>query len=53
MARNKVQWGVYLEKDQIEDLKKINQETQIPVAVLIRKAIDDYLNKVDKKGVWS
>lgn len=52
MSRQKIAYTMYLEKDQVEDLKKINQTTEIPVAALIRRAVDEFLNRVEKEGLW-
>lgn len=44
MARKKISTTVYLEPSQVRDLKALSDLTRVPQAVLIRDALQDYLN---------
>lgn len=41
---------VYLRPDQIDALRSINAQTQVPVAVMVRNAIDDHIQRVGKEA---
>jgi predicted DNA-binding protein len=45
MSRKKLSTTVYLTPEQDEQLKKLNQRTNVPVAVYIREGIDLVLAK--------
>ena len=45
MPRRKVNTTIYLRRDQLDALKKISEVSNIPMAVLIRDGIDDFLLK--------
>lgn len=44
MARKKVSTTVYLEPEQVRDLKALSDSTREPQASMIRQAIQDYLD---------
>ena len=43
MPRRKVNTTIYLRRDQLDALKKISEVSSIPMAVLVRDGIDDFL----------
>lgn len=44
----KIKLLAYLEPDQVNDLKNIKDKTKVPVAELIRIAVDKLLNEADR-----
>ena len=42
--------GFYLSEIQIKGLKKLTKKTSISVSEHIRRAIDEYLERFEKKG---
>jgi predicted DNA-binding protein len=46
----KIRTNVYLTKTELKRLRALSRKTGAPVAVLVRRAIDDYLLKSEKKG---
>lgn len=45
MSRKKIGATVYLAKEQVDDLKLLNEKTRIPVSVFVREGIDLVLEK--------
>lgn len=43
MARKKIQLVVYLEPQQVEDLKRLSTITRVPVSVYVRDGVDAVL----------
>jgi predicted DNA-binding protein len=41
--------NIYLTPDQVKRLKALNAKTGAPVAELVRRAVDEYLNKKKRK----
>lgn len=41
--------SLFLTEKQIERLKRLSEESGLPVAELIRRAVDEYLDKVSQK----
>lgn len=44
MARKKVMTSVYLEPEQLRGLKILSKRSRIPMAVMIRDAVAEYLD---------
>jgi predicted DNA-binding protein len=41
--------NIHLSDEQIERLEKLSQKTGAPVAELVRRAVDEYLKRSEKK----
>jgi predicted DNA-binding protein len=46
----KIRTNIFLTKTELKKLKALSSKTGAPVAELVRRAIDEYLTKVEKKG---
>ena len=44
MGRRKISMTIYLEPEQVRDLRALSDSTRRPQASMIREAIQDYLN---------
>ena len=49
MARKKVSTTIYIEPEQLEQLKLLNERTKVPMAEYIREGIDLVLSKHQDK----
>jgi len=46
---NKVLRSIYLDKEQIEKIKKLSEKTKVPQAVYVREGLDLLLRKYEGK----
>jgi predicted DNA-binding protein len=46
----KIRTNIFLTKTELKRLRALSRETGAPVAVLVRRAVDEYLEKYKKKG---
>jgi len=46
----KIRTNIYLTKAELKKLRALSGKTGAPVAVLVRRAVDEYLKKAEKKG---
>jgi predicted DNA-binding protein len=46
----KIRTNIFLTKTELEKLRALSGKTGAPVAFLVRAAVDEYLNRFDKKG---
>ena len=42
--------ALFLKEDQVKKLQRLSDKTGAPVAELVRRAIDEYLERLKKKG---
>ncbi len=45
-----IRTNIYLSQIQVARLKKLSDETDLSVAEHVRRAVDDYLTKVERKA---
>lgn len=48
--KTKIRTNIFLTRTELKRLKALSGKTGAPVAALVRKAIDGYLGKLEKKG---
>jgi predicted DNA-binding protein len=46
----KIRTNIFLTKTELKKLRALSRETGAPVAVLVRRAVDEYLERSEKKG---
>jgi predicted DNA-binding protein len=46
---NKIRTNIFLTKTELKKLRALSSKTGAPVAVLVRRAIDEYLERFEKK----
>lgn len=46
----KIRTNIFLTETELKELRAISSKTGAPVSVLVRRAIDEYLAKAEKKG---
>lgn len=45
----KIRTNIFLTKAELKKLRALSRETRAPVAVLVRRAVDEYLERLEKK----
>ncbi len=45
----KIRTNIFLTKAELKKLRASSRETRAPVAVLVRRAVDEYLERLEKK----
>jgi predicted DNA-binding protein len=45
----KIRTNIFLTKIELKKLRTLSRKTGAPVAVLVRRAVDEYLERFDKK----
>jgi len=46
----KIRTNIFLTETELKKLRALSGKTGAPVAFLVRAAVDEYLNRFDKKG---
>jgi predicted DNA-binding protein len=46
----KIRTNIFLTKTELKKLRAISRKTGAPVAVVVRRAIDEYLERLEKKA---
>ena len=46
----KIRTNIFLTRTELKRLRALSSKTGAPVAALVRRAIDEYLGKLEKKG---
>jgi predicted DNA-binding protein len=45
--------NIFLTQTELKKLRALSKKTGVPVAALVRRAVDEYLERFEKKGNWS
>ncbi len=45
----KIRTNIFLTKTELKKLRALSKKTEAPVAVLVRRAVDEYLERFEKK----
>lgn len=46
----KIRTNIFLTKAELKKLRALSRETGAPVAVIVRRAVDEYLERFERKG---
>jgi predicted DNA-binding protein len=49
----KTRTNIFLTQTELKKLRALSKKTGVPVAALVRRAVDEYLERLEKKGNWS
>jgi predicted DNA-binding protein len=46
----KIRTNIFLTKTELKKLRALSRKAGTPVAVIVRRAVDEYLERVERKG---